>query len=434
MPVPGVPGSALSGAAGPLSLGARRASGGSPPRPWAASGRAGPRRSARSSPVGASVCAQVLLDPRHREHDAPVGQLLAQRPRGRRAAVMSISTIASALSTNHCTGIGGAVDRGQRAPAEVLGVGEEQRRVVAVDHQPGHQRRVRVVVDVVHAGQVRARSPRSRRAAGPPGAAGRAPRARSRPARPGARRRPAPRRWWPARCSELAAPEAGEPAELRRRRSAAARRTRRRRRARRSGRTRAAGRRRAGRARTVATAVTRPVSWVRPPDGVADRRAAAAAADREAVHQARAEVGGAERQQLALGVDALAAAVGERAPGQDVVGVADEGDARAPAAAARRRRRADTSGSAGDGQAGRDRRRSTVTPVLAQVQHGDGGGRADHADQGIGARGASEAADQHRRQGDQAEQPAVGACTWSRWRANETSSGQEAVAVDRRSR
>ena len=53
-------------------------------------------------------------------------------------AVRSTSTLASALSTNHSTGPSASVDGGQRPAPEVLGVGEEQRRVVAVDDQPGH--------------------------------------------------------------------------------------------------------------------------------------------------------------------------------------------------------------------------------------------------------------------------------------------------------
>jgi len=41
------------------------------------------------------------------------------------------------------------------AAAEVLGVGEEQRRVVPVDHQSRDRPRLRVVVDIVHARQLR---------------------------------------------------------------------------------------------------------------------------------------------------------------------------------------------------------------------------------------------------------------------------------------
>jgi hypothetical protein len=41
---------------------------------------------------------------------------------------------------------------GKRPLAEVAGVREVQRRVVPVHEQPGGHRRVRVVVDVVHAG------------------------------------------------------------------------------------------------------------------------------------------------------------------------------------------------------------------------------------------------------------------------------------------
>ena len=63
------------------------------------------------------------------------------------------------------------------------------------------------------------------------------------------------------------------------------------------------------------------------PDRVTDRGPAPAAADREALQQARPDVGGAQRQQLALGVEPQVLPVRERAAGEHVVGVADEGDA-----------------------------------------------------------------------------------------------------------
>ena len=59
------------------------------------------------------------------------------------------------------------------------------------------------------------------------------------------------------------------------------------------------------RATTVVSIVTAPASRVRPPAAVTDRRPAPAAAHREAVHQAGAQVHGAERQQLAVGVHAV---------------------------------------------------------------------------------------------------------------------------------
>ena len=68
---------------------------------------------------------------------------------------MSTSMLASVLRTNQRDRALVLVDGGEGAAAEVLGVGEEQRRVVAVDHQPRHGARPRVVVDVVHAGQAR---------------------------------------------------------------------------------------------------------------------------------------------------------------------------------------------------------------------------------------------------------------------------------------
>ena len=64
---------------------------------------------------------------------------------------------ASALSRNHSTA-SRADARSTTASArlgEVVGVGEEERRVVAVDDEAGHLLGVGVVVDVVHAGDVR---------------------------------------------------------------------------------------------------------------------------------------------------------------------------------------------------------------------------------------------------------------------------------------
>ena len=92
-----------------------------------------------------------------------------------------------------------------------------------------------------------------------------------------------------------------------------------------------------------------------------------------------AEVGAAEREQLALRVDRLALAGGERPAGEDVVGVGDEGDAD---------RRADQRGEvvgrdvgkAGDGQAGRDVADDGDAAVL-QVEEEDDRRRAEHADQ-----------------------------------------------------
>ena len=56
-------------------------------------------------------------------------------------------------------------------------------------------------------------------------------------------------------------------------------------------------------ASTVASAVNTPLIRLRPPTASLDRGPAAAAADREPLHQTGTHVGSAERQQLALGVD-----------------------------------------------------------------------------------------------------------------------------------
>jgi len=94
---------------------------------------------------------QVLLDAGHREDDAAAGQLrpqLLQRVQ-RREVDLDVG-LGVEQEPLHRRGRG--VDGGQRAGAEVLGVGEEQGRVVAVDHETGNQPRTRVVVDVVHPG------------------------------------------------------------------------------------------------------------------------------------------------------------------------------------------------------------------------------------------------------------------------------------------
>ena len=70
------------------------------------------------------------------------------------SAVKSTSTLASVFRMNQRAG-GRPGGGGEGAAAEVLGVGEEQRRVVPVDDQSRDRLRLRVVVDVVHARQPR---------------------------------------------------------------------------------------------------------------------------------------------------------------------------------------------------------------------------------------------------------------------------------------
>ena len=62
-------------------------------------------------------------------------------------------------------------------------------------------------------------------------------------------------------------------------------------------------------------------------DRVPDHRAAATAADREAVEQAGRYVGRAERQELLAGVDRLAPSGREGPRGHNIVGVGDDGHA-----------------------------------------------------------------------------------------------------------
>ena len=137
------------------------------------------------------------------------------------------------------------------------------------------------------------------------------------------------------------------------------------------------------------------------PDGVADGGAAAAAADRDAAAEPGAEVGAAEGEQLALRVDGLAVARGERAAGEDVVGVGDEGDAD---------RRADQRdevvgrdvGKPGYGQPGRDVA-DDGDPAVLEVEDEDDRRRAEHADQGRGRPGEEMAQREQHGQRGQAE-------------------------------
>ena len=112
--------------------------------------------------------------------------------------VRSISVLASALSRNHVHRRIGSVHGGQRAALEVFGIGEEQRRVVAIDQQPGNLAAGGVVVDVVHTGQPRERIPRCHRVVGRCGAAGPGSTRPRPPLFRTAHRRSVLRRWWPA--------------------------------------------------------------------------------------------------------------------------------------------------------------------------------------------------------------------------------------------
>ena len=234
-----------------------------------------------------------------RQDDAAVGSSLRSSSSAS-TAVMSTSTIASALSTNHRTGRR-RVDGGEGPAREVLGVGEEQRRVVAVDEQPRHRRGVGVVVDVVHPGQaghvaqdgvVRPGHPaqqvEDREADGDEHPV-------EHPDHHHADAWSRPRSG--ARCAGTRAIRRNSATSISRSGGVDDDR------AQRGDRERGEHRTEEQHGDAVAAAVTRPVSWVRLPSGVADRGAAAAAADRQPVHQPGAEVGRAEGDQLRVGVD-----------------------------------------------------------------------------------------------------------------------------------
>ena len=110
-------------------------------------GRVGKIRSAptfSTRPPASSDVAQVLLDPSHREDGCRSSDEAARSSSSASIAVRSTSLIASALSRSHSTGRWrlGVGDGATGPRQEVVGVGEEERRVVAVDDEPGHLHRV----------------------------------------------------------------------------------------------------------------------------------------------------------------------------------------------------------------------------------------------------------------------------------------------------
>ena len=270
---------------------------------------------------------------------------------------MSTSPIASEFSSTHSGSY--AADRLAHAGEEVLGVGEEQRRVVAVDDQArARVPRRRVVVDVVHAGDAGHDTRGSRRAGGRPGAAVDERQADSdqhavqdAEAEHGDRGQPGPAA---ARCAgtgrsgelrDVDEPQSGvddERAERGRREAAPA-----------------AGRRRAASAGTTSEA-TSEYSWVRLPTASPSAVRLPLLLTGKPCSSARRDVGRAEREQLLVRRRPLVAVPGgERAAGEHVVGVADDGDAQRRAAAAprgRRRRRTGRPGPAApDGTVADDR-------------------------------------------------------------------------------
>ena len=273
------------------------------------------------------LLAQLLLHPRDADLDAAAVELLAQLLQGVGRRDVDLR---DRLGVEHEPADRdlGLVDRREGTQAEVLGVGEEQRRVVAVDHQPRHDPRRRVVVDVVHArhaghdpehGVVRARDPAQQveHRQGDGGHDAEEDAEDQHRDRGGEGQH------------ELTGAEATEADQLAyvdqaRRgvhddRREAGHRERRQQRPEREHR------------QHRADDGDEPAELGALPDGVADRRPAAAAADGDAADQSGAEVRTAEREQLTLRVDRLALAGGERATREDVVGVGHEGDPDRPA-------------------------------------------------------------------------------------------------------
>ena len=114
---------------------------------------------------------------------------------------------------------------------------------------------------------------------------------------------------------------------------------------------------------------------------VADRGAAAAAAHREAGQQPAGDVRGAEGEELLVGVDPLADALGERAGGEHVVGVGHHGDAEGGP---------DHRGDGGERQVGQARARDRVghrshrlDPERLEAEDGDGGRAEEHREERV---------------------------------------------------
>ena len=239
--------------------------------------------------------------------------------------VRSTSTLASALMSSHSTGWVGLVDGGDRSVVEVLGVGEEQGGVVAVDDETRHLFGGREVVDVVHPRHaadvaedavVRPRDPpqqvAERQRDGEQDAVERAEHEHAQRRGDEQDELAAAEPRDAADLGDVDEPDGGVDDEC------AQGRLRERRDDRREGHHATRTHRREGRQRVQLGAAAHRR---------ADGRAAAAAADGEAGQQPAGDVGGAQGQELLVGVDPLADAVGERPGGQHVVGVGDDGDA-----------------------------------------------------------------------------------------------------------
>ena len=121
-----------------------------------------------------------------------------------------------------------------------------------------------------------------------------------------------------------------------------------------------------------------PAELGAPPDGVADRRPAAAAADRDAREAARSRGSRRRGRAAPLGVDRLAVRGGERAAGEDVVGVGRRRRPRAPARSSPSGRRSRRRGGPGGRPAGMCRPRRPRAPGGRSTRPPR---RAQHADQ-----------------------------------------------------
>jgi hypothetical protein len=133
--------------------------------------------------------------------------------------------------------------------------------------------------------------------------------------------------------------------------------------------------------------------------------AARARRDREPLGEAGREVGEAERQQLLVGVDAIALARRDRPRGEHVVAVADERDAGRHREQARQVAEGDV-GQSGHREPGGDRP-DHEDPVFVEREDGHDHRRADHAEQHgrQRRRDALEEEHEHQRRSGQGEGP-----------------------------
>ena len=137
-------------------------------------------------PESLEVIEEVLLDPGKGKYDSATGEFGPDGLNGLQCGEVDLDD-GFGVKDEPAGRPGALVGCGQGPAAEVLRVGEEQRRVVPVHHQSRYQFRLRVIVHVMHA--ARRASPGGRRC----------PSRWTGPSRRTSRHRWACRRWWRSR-------------------------------------------------------------------------------------------------------------------------------------------------------------------------------------------------------------------------------------------